>query len=275
MSEIEYLYRYTSIESLALMLKSKAVRLNPLDKMDDLQEQKTSDVENLGKFVFISSWTEDDTESIPMWRMYTNPQSGVRIKMRKNPFVWHGTAAKDIIETLRMPAGEESISTERINTFLDFSKLMANGYFSPQAWGGEILERVTYTDDIERLEPSVAHTSKDGIRIEVGKMGKYKSSYWAFQKEWRYIMTFLPLDFKCGVETMAEKFTSTVNNLMNGIESPPFRFYNLDIAPERFKEMEITLSPQMTDGNRILLEALVEKYNSSAIIWESELLGKI
>lgn len=169
MSEIEYLYRYTSIESLALMLKSKAVRLNPLDKMDDLQEQKTSDVENLGKFVFISSWTEDDTESIPMWRMYTNPQSGVRIKMRKNPFVWHGTAAKDIIETLRMPAGEESISTERINTFLDFSKLMANGYFSPQAWGGEILERVTYTDDIERLEPSVAHTSKDGIRIEVGK----------------------------------------------------------------------------------------------------------
>ena len=88
-------------------------------------------------------------------------------------------------------------------------------------------------------------------------------------------MTFLPLDFKCGVETMAEKFTSTVNNLMNGIESPPFLFYNLDIAPERFKEMEITLSPQMTDGNRILLEALVEKYNSSAIIRESELLGKI
>ena len=33
MSEIEYLYRYTSIESLALMLKSKAVRLNPLDKI--------------------------------------------------------------------------------------------------------------------------------------------------------------------------------------------------------------------------------------------------
>lgn len=40
MSEIEYLYRYTSIESLALMLKSKTMRLNPLDKMDDLQEQK-------------------------------------------------------------------------------------------------------------------------------------------------------------------------------------------------------------------------------------------
>lgn len=47
MSNIEYLYRYTSLESLALILKSRQIRLNPLDKMDDLQEQKTADVENL------------------------------------------------------------------------------------------------------------------------------------------------------------------------------------------------------------------------------------
>ena len=44
MSNIEYLYRYTSLESLALILKSRQIRLNPLDKMDDLQEQKTADV---------------------------------------------------------------------------------------------------------------------------------------------------------------------------------------------------------------------------------------
>ena len=62
MSNIEYLYRYTSLESLALILKSRQIRLNPLDKMDDLQEQKTADVENLGKFVFISSWTEESDE---------------------------------------------------------------------------------------------------------------------------------------------------------------------------------------------------------------------
>ena len=58
-NEIEYLYHYTSIEKLALILKNRTIRLNPLDKMDDLQEQKTADVENIGKFVFISSWTLD------------------------------------------------------------------------------------------------------------------------------------------------------------------------------------------------------------------------
>ena len=38
MEEIEYLYHYTSIEILALILKNRTIRLNPLDKMDDLQE---------------------------------------------------------------------------------------------------------------------------------------------------------------------------------------------------------------------------------------------
>ena len=37
----EYLYHYTSVDSLALILKNKTIRLNPLDKMDDLQEKKT------------------------------------------------------------------------------------------------------------------------------------------------------------------------------------------------------------------------------------------
>ena len=55
MDKIEYLYHYTSLESLALILKNRTIRLNPLDKMDDIQEQKTADIENIGKFVFVSS----------------------------------------------------------------------------------------------------------------------------------------------------------------------------------------------------------------------------
>lgn len=51
----EYLYHYTSIENLALILKNRTIRLNTLDKMDDLQEQKTRDVQNFGKFFFVSS----------------------------------------------------------------------------------------------------------------------------------------------------------------------------------------------------------------------------
>lgn len=83
MDNCEYLYHYTNIETLALILKNRTIRFNSLDKMDDLQEQQTADIENIGQFCYISSWTEDDTESIPMWNMYASLDLGVRIKLCK------------------------------------------------------------------------------------------------------------------------------------------------------------------------------------------------
>ena len=200
MSNIEYLYRYTSLESLALILKSRQIRLNPLDKMDDLQEQKTADVENLGKFVFISSWTEESDESIPMWRMYTDPRAGVRIKMRKNPFVWHGTKGSDIVEKTGLQAADMKSLNGILPTFLDMSELMAKGYYSVQAYNGKILEQVTYTNEIEKLEPVISHITGNKMTLELDKLGRHKNTYWAFQKEWRYIMTFIPFDFKSDMD---------------------------------------------------------------------------
>lgn len=275
MAENEFLYRYTSIERLATILESRQIRLNPLDKMDDLQEQKTADVENLGKFVFVSSWTEDATESIPMWRMYTDSKAGVRIKMRKNPFARHGTNGTDVAKALPTTTVDKSSSNEKIDTFLDISQLFAGGFYSQQAWDGNLLEKVTYTDDIELLEPSTVHVSEKAIELSYAKMGRYKNTYWSFQKEWRYIMTFIPFGFQCGVDKMPAEFNLTVNRMIRGVQNPPFRFYNLDIAPDCFAEMEITRSPQMTAGNKIILETLVEKFNPSAKIHESDLLGKI
>ncbi len=194
--ETDFLFHYTSLEKLALILKNRTIRLNPLDKMDDLQEQKTADVENIGKFVFVSSWTDDEIESIPMWKMYTDLSSGVRIKMRKKPFVWHGTHGYDIEKAINISANDEKSRNAHINTFLDIAKLMKNGYYSPQAWNGQILERVTYTDDITLLEPSVATVSNGQIGLSLGALGKHKNLHWAFQKEWRYVMVFIPIAFQ-------------------------------------------------------------------------------
>ena len=69
---VEYLYHYTNIESLALILKNRTIRFNSLDRMDDLQEKESADVKNIGQFCFITSWTSENTESIPMWNMYAS-----------------------------------------------------------------------------------------------------------------------------------------------------------------------------------------------------------
>lgn len=273
--EVEYLFHYTSIDKLALILKNRTIRLNPLDKMDDLQEQKTADVENIGKFVFISSWTDDMTESIPMWKMYTDPMAGVRIKLRKNPFVRHGTLARDIASKTGMTLSNDTAPDARLPTFLDLATLMGEGVMSVQAYSGDILSKVHYTDDLTKLEPTVSHIADGKVRLSLDYLGRYKNTHWAFQKEWRYIMTFMSMNFKVGVEFMQLLFSQSVTKMAQGKEPPPFRFFDLDIDPQYFEEMEITCSPQMSIGNRIVLEALVEKYNPKAKIVDSELLGKI
>ena len=63
---MDYLFHYTSVDILALILKNRTIRFNSLDRMDDLQEQETADIKNVGQFCYISFWTDDEEESIPM-----------------------------------------------------------------------------------------------------------------------------------------------------------------------------------------------------------------
>lgn len=275
MDKIEYLYHYTSLESLALILKNRTIRLNPLDKMDDIQEQKTADIENIGKFVFVSSWTDDVVESIPMWKMYTDPRCGVRIKLRKNPFLKHGTRGSDFEKVLGATLEDEKSRTTVMDTFLDLTAMLEGGYVSPQGWSGDILTKIEYTNDLDKLEPSVGSCENGKNRIALGLLGKYKNTHWRFQNEWRYIMDFVPMNFSSNSQQIARYFSQTVLKMSTGIAEPPFRYYDLDIDPKYFEEMEITCSPQMSAGNRTILETLVERYNPNATILESELLGKI
>lgn len=81
------IHQYTSIDSLALILKNKTIRFKRLDKMDDIEEAALSNAGiHLGGFMFVSCWTFNEIESIPLWRMYTPTTKGVRISLDKNMF---------------------------------------------------------------------------------------------------------------------------------------------------------------------------------------------
>ena len=269
MSETEYLYRYTTLENLAATLKYHTIRLNPLDKMDDLQEQKTKDIKNIGRFIFISSWTAEEKEDIPMWKLYTNMQSGVRIRLPKNPFKRQGTNAKELSAVTGMPLTNDSV--EKTDTFLDISKLFKMNVNSAQAFGGDILQEVIYTDDKELLEPQIFYEKGTEKILETGKLGKHKNTYWSFQKEWRYMITFVRFVTSLDPKTTEREMRESFVRMINGTEQLPFRHFDLEIDPKYFAEMEITPSPQMTPGNRIILDTLVERYNPTATIKESEL----
>ena len=273
--EKEFLYHYTSLENLALILKNRTIRLNTLDKMDDLQEQKTSDILNFGRFFFVSSWTSDKTESIPMWKMYTSPGNGVRIGLRKNPFKRNPTTGSDFLKIPGMFPQDKDSNAFVQDTFLNLAEVMSKGVYCAQAWGGEILHKVIYTDDKSLLEPCVNKSKADEISISFSELGKYKNKYWEFQEEWRYLLSFIPMDFTLSPENMYKKFNQTALKILNGTEALPFNYYDLHILDECFGEMEIIPSPTMTAGNKIILQSIVEKYNPTATMYDSALLGLI
>lgn len=80
---MEYLYHYTSIETLALILANKTICFNNLLNVDDSEEAETFDMGKFGRFVYVSCWTSDGQESIPLWNLYTPNMHGVRIRLPK------------------------------------------------------------------------------------------------------------------------------------------------------------------------------------------------
>ncbi len=65
------------------------------------------------------------------------------------------------------------------------------------------------------------------------------------------------------------------NKLLHSLEKQPFPFYDLQLDDTAFNQMQITLSPKISVGNRLIVKSLIEKYNPSALISERSLLGLI
>lgn len=274
MENIEYLYHYTSIETLALILKHQTIRFNSLDKMDDLQEQETADIKNIGQFCYISSWTDDATESIPMWNMYASLNLGVRIRLRKNPFKVYDNTAEELSKVLNAPVNDAS-NGKTLQSIIPLAEMFSKGFMTIQAMTKELLYRVEYTDDKEKLYPHLLEEDGDHFSIALGMLGKYKNLHWGFQREWRYILNVLPLALNHPIETSLRNFQISANKMRLGLEKQPFPHYDMHISDAAFKDMQITLSPRIGAGSRIIVENLIEKYNPSAELTESSLVGLI
>lgn len=268
----EYLFHYTNIETLALILKNHTIRFNSLDKMDDLQENETADIRNVGQFCYISSWTGNIEENIPMWNMYTSIFSGIRIRMKKMPFRAQENRVSDIEKVIKQKVNDES-GGHPFKSLIPVAEMFKRGFISHDAISGKILYKVEYTSDKEKLYPKLVTYGDGDFNIALGKLGKFKNVHWTFQNEWRYILTCLPLDINQVPDKVSYDAQMMVNKILKGLEKQPFPFYDLYIDDNAFKDMEITLSPKISLGNREIVKLLVEKYNPSAKIRESELVG--
>ena len=83
-----YLYHYTTVQALAAILNSGNIRFKRLDLVNDPEECeiKIEGFEHIKRLIYVSSWTDNVEETLPMWKMYTNNYEGVRIGLPINMF---------------------------------------------------------------------------------------------------------------------------------------------------------------------------------------------
>lgn len=249
----EYLYHYTSLDTLQLILKSKKIRFNNLDNMDDANESITLDLKNLRKHVYTSSWTKESKESIPLWKFYSDDMKGVRIKLPENPFkIVH---VKEEVEGLKI---DDLVTPELLE---NIKKQLA--LYSP---GHPVLMPITYTEDEDLLAQNVMNIDRqnDHIMIKYENIGRFKDKDWEFQREWRYKINSYPISH--------EKIGSAIRNsnikivdfiLRSYEESQPLPFIDIEIDEEAFRLMEVTGGPKMNDAQKSILEKSIQQYNAN------------
>ena len=260
-----FLYHYTSFETLALILTNRTICFNSLQNVDDMEEAETADMQNFGKFVYVSCWTDDARELISLWSLYTPDMHGVRIGLPCFPF-----------KKYSYKKGQFNF-TEDVTTYINEEDLFREDKYSITSDQPRLV-KVEYTDEKSKLMPSIKHVEpadaverylraenmseavNTKITISFGELGKYKRSDWEFQHEWRYIITMTPFGMRESQPPTFEKQQKLITKLNDPNTPPPVDRYFLRLADDAVKQMQIVIGPRMTQAEKIYVKTLLKEH---------------
>lgn len=264
------LYHYASLDTLALILRNRTIRFSRLDKVDDPQEQRSADSRNLGRMKLVSCWTSADEESIPMWREYAGAECGVRIQMKSYPFKQYSVSTESL-GTLSSEAVLNALGGSFDGLHLPLEDFWdRNYYFFETPHKIEMLHEVEYTNDETLLFPKVIKLFENGgLVADLNALGVHKTTAWSYQKEWRYILTAVPIGIDSVINGRLDQIVRANDVMLDKCDPGIPPYYDLAISDEAFSSMKIVSSPKMTPGNRVILDALVEKYASGIEVADS------
>jgi hypothetical protein len=269
----DLIHHYTSIDTLALILKSRKIRFNRLDLVDDISEGERFKPYNLSKFIFVSCWTINQQEDIPQWYMYTDKMKGVRISLsRENFFDFkydHPLLIPNQFGTIY-----EMKSAIPMETALNDKYFILGSDLTPENPGSLVEYDV---NPMSKYENPIIEELKDGmtqleINAEVFKK-TVKSEYWKFQEEFRFTLFALPNREPENPDSK-RLVTLLIDSIKKGI-GPRVNYLDLEISPEAFDKMTITIGPMCNEGDLEIVNQLVNNYAPTALIKKSELTGKI
>lgn len=273
-----FVHHYTNINTLALILKNKTIRFNRLDRVDDVSEAQSFGRFNLANYLFVSCWTDSETESIPQWHMYTNGMTGVRLTFPKDLFHYR---------PLKPPVNWNAHSEGEVLSPIPFERLFTDNYIVlPNILNKEQFERkVQYVDDVAAIYKDAVDLKLDqeghaDLKIKkVGNLAGYKQKVWEFQSELRFVLFILPSLPIPGSGVPDEKYFSqlpshVINSIISGI-GPTINCFDVEINPQVLDSIVVRMGPLSTEGDRLIVESLLRQYTKNGTVQPSKLKGTI
>ncbi len=271
------LYHYTTIDSLAMIMSTRSIKFNRLDKVDDMEERTEPSNVRLWQYMFVSCWTENSEESIPLWRMYSGNTHGVRIGLEINMFEDNVVGGSNVPQDIP----HEGFMVGKIPA----QDLFRKDYFVlPTAVrykenSGDTLFycHVSYVDSVDEMtkdafQLTMTDETHGSSSIAFGEIGKYKNKRWAFQEESRFRLVIFPFNpIYCSPDTVS---SIAVNTIRSGVPVPISEYF-MRIKQSVLDSMEITLHPNATVSDRVIIEALCAKYAQNATVKPSELADRV
>jgi len=261
----EWLYHYTSVETLLKILESKKILFNRLDRVLDLTEGRSSDLGPLGIYQFVSCWTECPDESLRLWAFYPSGMSGVRIGLPRDMFETYEQVL-DRYQGLTIEPGLRHVLPldERIREDLLVGAL-------PR----EFPHQIIYTDNDALLAPKVAERPDT---VELGKLGVCKASDWAFEREWRFRLFVLPHPIPADGDFSSPEFAETVGKRVWEIfnsRSVQDTHLLCSIRRVAFEQMTVLVGPCVGTKGRETVEQAMQNWNPSCRLSTSRYTGQI
>lgn len=252
----KYLYHYTSVENFLLILKTGKIRFKRLDKVNDPIEGNIPEYPKIGRYVFTSSWTAQEREEIPMWKMYSDLK-GVRFRMPIDLFNHSEKMANSRLsnsldsQIIWKLDKEYLVETEKIARF---ARDKGNHYKINTVIGPSM---VVYTDSIEDIKKDaiLLKTLPKGKQLHsilIGTLGQRKVNFWSFEKEFR---------FRIRVDKL--KITAKPERLKNSLDNILIEYIDICYKKESLEDVEILLGPKTKEEDE---QQIIDALNEIGII---------
>lgn len=225
-----YIYHYTSLNTLALMLANSTIRFNCLSNVDDMEEGKSVDLGNLADYAFVSCWTSNVQENIALWNMYTPNMSGVRIGLKQ-----------DFLKPIRGIENEVSNITD--STIWCYA---LKNFFSEIEYCEDCHVKIFKRQDDNLL-------TVEGLEL----LGTKKHSLWKFQQEVRFLLFAISKKHVREPDNWPYPYflEAIIRKKLTDIE-----YIDMIFDRNVFNEAEILLGPKSTLADETIVQALISHY---------------